>query len=216
MQKKSLTICNPIRCSTKSFVQENKNDNRVSFNRKINCRTAQKRWGQPRAKKQQTHSSRQRNTDSRSKRFWQTLSRQHNSIISKPHMISSVRLQSSKSMISSATKRKRLQQRSSMQNPNIKTVLRKDGAHEGQFRTQQMKYLAGIDTKETTHVESGVKMRIDVERVYFSPRLSTERLRIARLIKSNEDVMFFSQVPRHIRSLLPKKTESENNRWHRD
>lgn len=76
-------------------------------------------------------------------------------------------------------------------NPNIQTVLRKDGPHQGAYRTQPMKFLAGVDTRETTHIESGVKMLVDVERVYFSPRLSTERARICKLVKPKEDVMVF-------------------------
>jgi len=76
-------------------------------------------------------------------------------------------------------------------NKQITTVLRKDGSHEGVFRSQKMKFLAGIDTKETIHIENGVKMKVNVETVYFSPRLSTERIRIADCIKPNESVMVF-------------------------
>jgi len=74
-------------------------------------------------------------------------------------------------------------------NPNIKTVLRKDAGHEGPFRTQKMKFLAGEKTKEAVHVENGVRIRLDVEKVYFSPRLSTERKRISELVKKNENVL---------------------------
>jgi len=74
-------------------------------------------------------------------------------------------------------------------NPNIKTVLRKDAGHEGTFRTQKMRFLAGIKTKEAVHVENGVKIKLDVEKVYFSPRLSTERKRISGLVKPGENVL---------------------------
>lgn len=74
-------------------------------------------------------------------------------------------------------------------NPQLNTVLRKDGEHQGEFRTQPMKLLAGVDTRVAELVENGVKMRVNVETVYFSPRLSNERMRIAQQVKSGEDVL---------------------------
>ena len=66
---------------------------------------------------------------------------------------------------------------------SIKTVLKKEGGHVGEFRVQKMKFLAGIDTRETIHRENGVQLSLDVENVYFSPRLSTERKRIMQLVR---------------------------------
>jgi len=74
-------------------------------------------------------------------------------------------------------------------NSNIKTVLRKDAGHEGEFRTQKMKWLAGVKTKETIHRENGVNLLLDVEKVYFSPRLATERKRIFEQVKKNETIL---------------------------
>ena len=73
--------------------------------------------------------------------------------------------------------------------PSVKTVLKKEGSHEGEFRTQHMKFLAGVDTRETMHRENGVSLWLDVENVYFSPRLSTERKRIMQLVKPGEVVL---------------------------
>lgn len=72
---------------------------------------------------------------------------------------------------------------------NIKTVLRKAGAHAGKFRAQPMKFLAGLDTRETMHVESGVRLKLDVEKVYYSVRMGTERLRIAQEVAPSESVL---------------------------
>src|SRR3989338_7075637 len=79
----------------------------------------------------------------------------------------------------------------------IKTVVRKEGSHEGEFRTQKMKVLAGIDTKETIHRENGVRLKLHIEDVYYSPRLSTERKRIASMVKPDESVlvMFSGNAP---------------------
>lgn len=75
------------------------------------------------------------------------------------------------------------------QHKSIKTVLKKSGIHEGEFRTQKLKYLAGKRTKEAIYKENGISLKLDVEKVYFSPRLSTERKRIYQLVKPNESVL---------------------------
>lgn len=74
-------------------------------------------------------------------------------------------------------------------NPTIKTVLKKSGSHAGEFRTQKMKFLAGVKTKETIHKENDIMLKLDVEKVYFSPRLSNERKRIIQQVKTDEEVL---------------------------
>ena len=74
-------------------------------------------------------------------------------------------------------------------NKTIKTVLKKSGIHGGEFRTQDMVYLAGEKTKEAIHKENNVKLKLNVEEVYFSPRLSTERKRLLSKVKKGEDVL---------------------------
>jgi tRNA (guanine37-N1)-methyltransferase len=73
-------------------------------------------------------------------------------------------------------------------NKNIKTILRK-GKHEGDFRIQKLIHIAGEKTKEALHKENNVLLKLDVEKVYFSPRLSNERKRIIRQIKKPEEVL---------------------------
>ncbi len=72
---------------------------------------------------------------------------------------------------------------------NIKTVVKKEGAHKGVFRLQKAKHVSGEKTKETIHKENGVMIKLDIEKVYFSPRLSGERLRIAKQVKKGEKVL---------------------------
>ncbi len=80
-------------------------------------------------------------------------------------------------------------------NPHIKTVAKKVGAHKGIYRRQKISIISGEKTKITEHKESGILMRLDVERCYFSPRLASERLRIASLIHLKEKVLvLFSGV----------------------
>jgi len=56
----------------------------------------------------------------------------------------------------------------------------------GDFRTRKLEILAGEDNTVTTYKEFGCKFLVDVENAFFSPRLSTERERIADLIKDGE------------------------------
>ena len=80
-------------------------------------------------------------------------------------------------------------------NKSIKIVCKKTGAHEGIFRIEPVKRIAGEKCLTANYVESGCKFKIPIGKVFFSPRLSTERMRIAELIKDNEIVgAFFAGV----------------------
>ena len=80
-------------------------------------------------------------------------------------------------------------------NKNVNTVVRKVGEHKGKYRIQDCEYLAGEKRFETLHKESGVSVKLDVRKVYFSPRLSNERLRVSSLVKPGEEVLvMFSGV----------------------
>ncbi len=92
---------------------------------------------------------------------------------------------------------------------NIKTVLKKSGIHEGEFRTQKLKHLAGKMTKEAIYKENGILLKLDVEKVYFSPRLSTERKRIYEQVKPKETVLvMFSGCGPYV-FVIAKNTEAK-------
>ncbi len=80
--------------------------------------------------------------------------------------------------------------------PHLKTILRKSGGREGEFRTRSLKKLWGNGT-ETTHIEHGMRFKLDVASCYFSPREATERQRVAAevLPKENVMVMFAGVAP---------------------
>ena len=67
-----------------------------------------------------------------------------------------------------------------------KSVFYQSSAVEGDFRTRNLEILAGKDNTETEYKEFGCKFTVDVENAFFSPRLSTERERIANLIQDGE------------------------------
>ena len=60
---------------------------------------------------------------------------------------------------------------------------------EGEFRTRNLEILAGEDNTETEYRESGCRFLVDVEKAFFSPRLSTERERIANLTHDGEIII---------------------------
>lgn len=82
-------------------------------------------------------------------------------------------------------------------NKNITTIVKKEEMHSGVCRLRKVKVLAGKKTKETIHLESGIRIKLDLEKTYFSARLANERLRIAKLIKTPEEVlvMFSGAAP---------------------
>lgn len=72
---------------------------------------------------------------------------------------------------------------------NIKVVAKKTKQYGGKFRTPTLKIIAGEKRKETIHKENGISLKLHVENVYFSPRLSTERKRIRELVKKRESIL---------------------------
>lgn len=73
--------------------------------------------------------------------------------------------------------------------PNVKCVFQQVGGIEGEFRLRRLRHLAGENRTLTLHRESGCSFRVDVRRCYFSPRLSTERLRLAKEVGESERVL---------------------------
>ncbi len=73
-------------------------------------------------------------------------------------------------------------------NPSVKVVLAEAGPVSGVYRTRGLRHLAGERRTMTTHRENGCIFVVDLERVYFSPRLAGERMRIAKLTGSDEVV----------------------------
>ncbi|MHA2423484.1 MAG: class I SAM-dependent methyltransferase [Candidatus Thorarchaeota archaeon] len=73
--------------------------------------------------------------------------------------------------------------------PNFVTILGKKGAISGTLRTREYELLAGIDKTDTTHIEYGCKISVDLAKAYFSPRLLEEHNRITQLVQENEHIV---------------------------
>ena len=72
---------------------------------------------------------------------------------------------------------------------NVKTVLVQESPVAGDFRLRRLTHVAGEHKTSTIHKESGCAFSVDVEKCYFSPRLSHERSRIAGIVKPKETVV---------------------------
>lgn len=72
---------------------------------------------------------------------------------------------------------------------NIETIAVKTKIHSGTYRTKKVKIIEGKKNKETIHKENNVQVKLNIETCYFSPRLSSERLRISKEIKKDESVL---------------------------
>jgi len=70
-----------------------------------------------------------------------------------------------------------------------RSVYMKKSAVEGVTRTRKLELLAGADNPITIHKEHGTRLKLDVKNVYFSPRLATERLRVAELVENGEEIL---------------------------
>jgi tRNA (guanine37-N1)-methyltransferase len=72
---------------------------------------------------------------------------------------------------------------------SVKTVLCKSGSVGGTFRVRDYELIIGEQKTETIHVEHGCRFMLDVSKVYFSPRLATEHIRVASQARASEVVV---------------------------
>ena len=72
---------------------------------------------------------------------------------------------------------------------NVRTVLAKSGAVGGMYRVREFEVVAGVGKTETIYHEHGCVYSLDLAKVYFSPRLSYERERVAEQVNDGEVVL---------------------------
>lgn len=71
----------------------------------------------------------------------------------------------------------------------VLTVVEKTEKFKGRLRTQTTRHLAGMKTKDVIYKENGCVFRFNIDTCYFSPRLSQERLEVAKMVKKGEDIL---------------------------
>jgi len=72
---------------------------------------------------------------------------------------------------------------------NIKTVYAKSSSIGGEFRIRDLRLIGGTDNPITIHRENHCLFKLNIKKVYYSPRLSTERMRIVNLVSNGEKII---------------------------
>ncbi len=97
---------------------------------------------------------------------------------------------------------------------NVSLVCVKKSPMSGVFRVREVAIVAKRPDRspstQTTYHENGVALSLDISKVYFSPRLSYERGRIASLVKPHERVMVFFAGVGPFALVIGKKVRSAN------
>ena len=70
-----------------------------------------------------------------------------------------------------------------------KTVFAQVSPVRGDYRVRDLELVAGENRTITEYKEHACRFKVDVAKTYFSPRLSTERQRIAAMVGENETIV---------------------------
>lgn len=73
--------------------------------------------------------------------------------------------------------------------PNLSSIFLQNTAVDGEFRLRGLELIAGIEKYVTIYKEYGCRFLVNVASSYFSPRLSTERMRMAKMTNENETII---------------------------
>lgn len=71
----------------------------------------------------------------------------------------------------------------------VKSVFMQSSPVQGDFRVRDVEYVAGENRTLTIYKEHNCRFKVDVSKVYFSPRLATERKRIAGMVNEDEVIV---------------------------
>ncbi|MDW8011057.1 MAG: class I SAM-dependent methyltransferase family protein, partial [Sulfolobales archaeon] len=72
--------------------------------------------------------------------------------------------------------------------PYVKSVWLATSPVSGSYRVRELVHLAGEVRSETVYREHGCLFRVDIARVYVSPALNYEHIRIAKLVRPGEEI----------------------------
>src|SRR6185437_2013773 len=73
--------------------------------------------------------------------------------------------------------------------PNLSSIFLQNTAVDGEYRLRGLELIAGVEKYITLYKEYGCKFLVNVASSYFSPRLSTERKRMADISNENETIV---------------------------
>jgi len=72
---------------------------------------------------------------------------------------------------------------------SVKSVYEKSKKFSGRLRTLKTKWIAGEKNKKAIYKENNCEFKFNVDTCYFSPRLASERKKIASKVKKKESVL---------------------------
>ena len=72
---------------------------------------------------------------------------------------------------------------------NLRSVFVQNSSVAGEYRLRALEFVSGNEIYLTYYKEFGCKFLVNVATSYFSPRLSTERLRLSKLVNNNELIL---------------------------
>lgn len=106
-------------------------------------------------------------------------------------------------------KEKRIAEEIMRRHKSVRSVLKKLAERKGKFRLYPCKLILGDKNTEVIHKEYGYFLKLDPQKVYFSPREGEERQRIAGMVKKGESVlvMFCGAGPYIVAIAKRKKAE---------
>ena len=70
-----------------------------------------------------------------------------------------------------------------------RSIYMKRSAIKGTTRVRDLEFLSGVDNPVTIHKEHQSRLKLDVSKVYFSPRLATERKRVMESVEDGEKIL---------------------------
>eukprot|EP01080_Neovahlkampfia_damariscottae_P006785 gene6785-10949_t len=77
-----------------------------------------------------------------------------------------------------------------LSNENAETVLFRDPkGSNGEFKLTKYFHIFGKDSRETIYEENNIKFKIDLECVFYSSKMFSDRKRISKMVKKDETVL---------------------------
>ncbi len=94
--------------------------------------------------------------------------------------------------------------------PNVETVCKRERKTKGRYRIRKVYPIAGKEKTETTHKEHGVRIKVDLNKSYFNPRLSREREIIADKVKDDEKIGYLFAGTGPFGLVIAEKNKEKN------
>lgn len=72
--------------------------------------------------------------------------------------------------------------------PSVSTVCKRESKTLGKYRIRPVKVIAGEEKTKAIHKENNVRIQVDLNKMYFNPRLSNERKIVSSKVEEGEEI----------------------------